>query len=1092
MPQTRISSREIGDNEVKLIDIQDLSITDLKIALANKDGAAGTPSMRTLGSGSLQAVAGDDFRLSNARTPTNHTHGNITNTGLIGTVAGLPLITGTGGLVQVSSFGTSALTFAQGNDSRINNGQTAFNSLGNYLPLTGGNLSGNLNASGTRLITNFVIDTHPESATTVIPFIHNDIAYLRLRGGTATDNFGNANNNLFDGSPSYISFNNTDWATSQPDGYVLEAVFHKTEVFDVSTNAYRTVLETSTNNSQIVQVSANGPAPSYAISKMRMTFNDFNIYSGSGFRLAQIWLLNYSSQGAKETLLGRDGGTLYGNLTAPTFIGNLTGNVTGNVQGNLFGGVPLIYSTALGTAYNQTIQIREKGLNGQQGQSMGAAPRLAFHWSGQVASSIAMEANGRIAIMNNPGTGYESLIARDIVSSGGSFSGAGTGLTGTAANLTVGTANKAPFLSINNQLIFGASGLNYFNQSGPSGNVATTNNTPIDNWFHILRMNHANNGGYYADLAVGLNTSEIHYRRITNGVANGWFRLIDSLNIGSQSVLYADTAGTATPNNDSNLVHKTGDETIFNVKNFADKVRIKNEIFGQGGSSAALQVNGFQRTGNIYLHAGGNTPDDSRTGDVISNEAGVLTWTGVGTGKVLTAGNFVAGTNYQTPLSNLAFTNVNNNFSVAQTFGSSVTATSFIGRATKSTLIEFDDGPRNLSNRLPNTFNRTVAFDFVTAGTANGTGNYGGVMSFTPWEGTTGSTGDSSYQLAFANKTGVNASGQPKLSIRNGIDTTWNAWYELIHSGNIDSQTVANATNMLPLAGGTVNGRVSMYVGDSSGTFSTRSIELREVGLVTNTQSSPNYAPSIGFHWGGLAQTQIALLSNGVLTIRNDAGNGNEIIHAGNILAQTVNLANLANLVVSNPNRTDSTSYPVTWSNGNANSPIYSCNTVRIQSNIGEIAANSFRKNGGVGTEFLMADGTVTSGINNSSLLLKAYRITSTNWQLNRTGLVFLGQDLQFLQVIGTTAQLVCKVANNGYLVGAKASILNGQYPIDSGRTPGQGICIQGESSNGAIYFSVAEVLTLAVKQSGSGFNNSYFAAQPSQWDIEFITTFYN
>jgi len=50
---------------------------------------------------------------------TTHVHGNITSGGLIGTVASLPIITGTGGILQVGSFGTIAGTFCQGNDSRL-------------------------------------------------------------------------------------------------------------------------------------------------------------------------------------------------------------------------------------------------------------------------------------------------------------------------------------------------------------------------------------------------------------------------------------------------------------------------------------------------------------------------------------------------------------------------------------------------------------------------------------------------------------------------------------------------------------------------------------------------------------------------------------------------------------------------------------------------------------------------------------------------------------------------------------------------------------------------------------------------------------
>jgi len=52
------------------------AITDTKVAAANKDGAAGTASMRTLGSGSAQACAGNDSRLSDTRTPTD---GSVTN-----------------------------------------------------------------------------------------------------------------------------------------------------------------------------------------------------------------------------------------------------------------------------------------------------------------------------------------------------------------------------------------------------------------------------------------------------------------------------------------------------------------------------------------------------------------------------------------------------------------------------------------------------------------------------------------------------------------------------------------------------------------------------------------------------------------------------------------------------------------------------------------------------------------------------------------------------------------------------------------------------------------------------------------------------
>jgi hypothetical protein len=54
------------------VKIAALTITDANIAAANKDGAAATPSLRTLGTGATQAVSGTDSRLSDQRVPTDN------------------------------------------------------------------------------------------------------------------------------------------------------------------------------------------------------------------------------------------------------------------------------------------------------------------------------------------------------------------------------------------------------------------------------------------------------------------------------------------------------------------------------------------------------------------------------------------------------------------------------------------------------------------------------------------------------------------------------------------------------------------------------------------------------------------------------------------------------------------------------------------------------------------------------------------------------------------------------------------------------------------------------------------------------------
>ena len=57
-------------------------------------------------------------------TPSDHTHGNITNAGAIGSTSGLPVVTGADGVLQAGSFGTTAGTVCEGNDSRLSDART--------------------------------------------------------------------------------------------------------------------------------------------------------------------------------------------------------------------------------------------------------------------------------------------------------------------------------------------------------------------------------------------------------------------------------------------------------------------------------------------------------------------------------------------------------------------------------------------------------------------------------------------------------------------------------------------------------------------------------------------------------------------------------------------------------------------------------------------------------------------------------------------------------------------------------------------------------------------------------------------------------
>ena len=103
-------------------------ITDAEIASANKDGVAGTASMRTLGTGAQQATAGNDTRLSNARAPT--THATTHQPGGSDAMA-VDAAAATGSL---RTLGTGAAQATAGNDSRLSNARTPTSHASTHQP----------------------------------------------------------------------------------------------------------------------------------------------------------------------------------------------------------------------------------------------------------------------------------------------------------------------------------------------------------------------------------------------------------------------------------------------------------------------------------------------------------------------------------------------------------------------------------------------------------------------------------------------------------------------------------------------------------------------------------------------------------------------------------------------------------------------------------------------------------------------------------------------------------------------------------------------------------------------------------------------
>ena len=101
----------------------------------------------------------------------------------------------------------------------------------------------------------------------------------------------------------------------------------------------------------------------------------------------------------------------------------------------------------------------------------------------------------------------------------------GGGASGTWGINITGTSGNSNWLNTNSTLQYGASGLNYFNISGTAGSAANANQTPTADWYHIIRMNHANSSGYYTDIASCFHNNNMYMKRVASGTSSGWLHI---------------------------------------------------------------------------------------------------------------------------------------------------------------------------------------------------------------------------------------------------------------------------------------------------------------------------------------------------------------------------------------------------------------------------------------------------------------------------------------------------------------------------------------------------------------------------------------
>ena len=351
--------------------------------------------------------------------------------------------------------------------------------------------------------------------------------------------------------------------------------------------------------------------------------------------------------------------------------------------------------------------------------------------------------------------------------------------------------------------------------------------TTTNDWYHLISSTHSNEANYYAlQLAAPFFSQNLYYRSTNGSGTTAWTEVVTSEKI--------------TLNNSASPINP--DSVTQNQLGYCTNVSLFSQ--GDGGlyssaysSSWIHQIFGDFRTGQIAIRGknngtwgawrtvidssnigsygtnvgdltGGNITGDYQVTQAIGIRFGATNQTDINDGFI-SAGRFASGLNIvgtQTTAGTGRQVRVwgslidsggtsyvlNSGTWNINITGNAATATS-TGSATYATYVSSPDGDRDAGTKLPTTSPLAVRFDFANASTTGTGGNYAGVMTYAPWTGTTASTGDASYQLAFGS-TLANGGGIPQLNIRKGIDSTWNSWYTIIHSGNIGSYAASNVS----------------------------------------------------------------------------------------------------------------------------------------------------------------------------------------------------------------------------------------------------------------------------------------------------------
>jgi len=414
----------------------------------------------------------------------------------------------------------------------------------NYLPLTGGFLSG-------------FLDSNEKISTNNLFLTRNSAIGNQILINASGANYG-----------AIQTISSNSWGLGTGTGNVDKNINNTALIWDINKNVTiggNIKIGISLSDSPTSSPSCFDSGRNYSNGKTKDKLK-FKLYDEYGFTVGSDGDVQYHSNVQHQTYIDNNlkstitstglyiNGEIKTNDNSVIHSGNIGSQTVSNLMNSGGGG---IQSSVLGQGYNYAVCVREP--LGQGGNTaVEAAPRLGFHWGGLVASSISIGTNGSFYLNNNPGGSRENLYLNNLYGSsinmsgdifGDIFHGNGSGLNNVNASYINGI-DSGRIVSGDNargrSTYFTGQNANTSDSNNASGFYCGSSVTGMPsgdwwNWMTCAGGSWGGSDGYAFQLANSFWGDDLRVRRMTSGTWHDWQSIIHSGNIANQNVANSDT-----------------------------------------------------------------------------------------------------------------------------------------------------------------------------------------------------------------------------------------------------------------------------------------------------------------------------------------------------------------------------------------------------------------------------------------------------------------------------------------------------------------------------------------------------------------------